>query len=143
MTTTASKSTPSAKKPASKQTPKPAAKAVAKKATPAAVPSMKFQYTQALHARADAVLNSIDSQPDQRGHGDALADLVAELVDAGMDHYFLRGLKMADLGFITEQSARLGMSGAVKVINSVSRKFIVRMNGAQLQAVASHIRSLT
>jgi hypothetical protein len=35
------------------------------------------------------------------------------------------------------------MSGAVKVINSVSRKFIVRMNGAQLQAVASHIRSLT
>lgn len=143
MTTTASKSTPSAKKPASKQTPKPAAKAVAKKATPAAVPSMKFEYTQALHARADAVLIAIVSQPDQRGHGDALADLVAELVDAGMDHYFLRGLKMADLGFITEQSARLGMSGAVKVINSVSRKFIVRMNGAQLQAVASHIRSLT
>jgi hypothetical protein len=143
MTTTASKSTPSAKKPASKQTPKPAAKAVAKKAKPAAVPSMKFEYTQALHARADAVLIAIVSQPDQRGHGDALADLVAELVDAGMDHYFLRGLKMADLGFITEQSARLGMSGAVKVINSVSRKFIVRMNGAQLQAVASHIRSLT
>lgn len=139
MTTTARKSTPSADKTA----PKPAAKAVAKKAKPAAVPSMKFEYTQALHARADAILIAIDSQPDQRGHGDALADLVAELVDAGMDHYFLRGLKMADLGFITEQSARLGISGAVKVINSVSRKFIVRMNGAQLQAVASHIRSLT
>lgn len=139
MTTTARKSTPSAKKPASK----PAAHAVAKKVTPAVAPSMKFHYSKALHTKVEVVLGAIDSQPDQRGHGDALADLVAELVDAGMDHYFLRGLKMADLGFITEQSARLGMSGAVKVINSVSRKFIVRMNGAQLQAVTSHIRSLT
>jgi len=34
------------------------------------------------------------------------------------------------------------MSGAVKLISSVSRKFIVRMDREQLLAVATHIRAL-
>jgi hypothetical protein len=49
---------------------------------------------------------------------------------------------LAEVGFISEQSARLGMSGAVKLISSVSRKFIVRMDQAQIRVVAAHIRSL-
>jgi hypothetical protein len=47
------------------------------------------------------------------------------------------------MGFVAEQSARLGMSGSVKLIASVSRKFIVRMDGAQLVVVSAHIRALT
>jgi len=121
---------------------KDSSRSTAKTIAPAVEPSMRFHHTTALRTRTESLLNAIDTQPDQRVHGDALAELVAELVEAGMDFYFLRGLKMANVGFITEQSARLGMSGAVKLINSVSRKFIVRMDGAQLQAVAAHIRSL-
>jgi hypothetical protein len=34
------------------------------------------------------------------------------------------------------------MSGAVKLVSSVSRKFIIRMDHAQLLVVATHIRSL-
>ena len=34
------------------------------------------------------------------------------------------------------------MSGAVRLISSISRKYIVRMNETQLLAVASHIRAL-
>ena len=71
-----------------------------------------------------------------------MADLVAELTEAGMDYYYLRALKLAKVGFVTEQSARLGVSGAVMLINSVSRKFIVRMDKAQLLVVARHIREL-
>ena len=72
-----------------------------------------------------------------------MADLVQELIEAGMDYYFLRALKMAQIGFVAEQSARLGMSGAVKLISSVSRKFIMHMDKQQLLIVASHIRALT
>ena len=59
-----------------------------------------------------------------------------------MDYYFLKPLKQAEVGFLAEQSARLGMSGAVKLVSSVSRKFIIRMDHAQLLVVATHIRSL-
>jgi hypothetical protein len=134
--------TTNAKTPA-KAIVKSPAKAVVKTATKAAAePSLRFFHSQELRAKTEAVLGALDAKPKGAGHADSLADLVAELVEAGMDYYFLRALTLAEVGFITEKSARLGMSGAVKLINSVSRKFIARMDAAQLQVVAQHIRSL-
>jgi hypothetical protein len=141
-------------KPAAKSTAKPAAKtAAAPRAKPVATvkavkvlapaePFLRFYHTPVLHARTDSVLTAIEESPECAGHGDALADLVAELTEAGMNYYYLRALKGAKVGFVVEQSARLAMSGAVKLISSVSRKFIVRMDDAQLLAVAQHIRHL-
>ena len=141
-------------KPAAKSTAKPAAKtAAAPRTKPVATakalkalaptePSLRFYHTPVLHARTDSVLTAIEESPESSGHGDALADLVAELTEAGMNYYYLRALKDAKVGFVVEQSARLAMSGAVKLISSVSRKFIVRMDDAQLLAVARHIRHL-
>ena len=89
------------------------------------------------------MLDAIEAEPSHPKHGNALADLVHELIEAGMDYYFLRALKHAQMGFVTEQSAKLGMSGAVKLISSVTRKFVLRMNQDQLLVVVSHIRALT
>lgn len=105
-------------------------------------PSLRFHHSKALRARSDAVLSALESSPTDAHHGAAVADLVAALVEAGMDYYFFRGLQAAQVGFIKEQSARLGISGATQLINSVSRKFIVSMDSKQLLAVAAHMRSL-
>lgn len=107
-----------------------------------AEPSLRFHHSKALRARSDAVLSALEQSPADSHHGAALADLVAALVEAGMDYYFLRALQLAKVGFIKEQSARLGVSGATQLINSVSRKFIVSMDANQLLAVAAHMRSL-
>lgn len=129
---TASKAAPAAKKTATRST-------AAKSSTE---PSLRFHHSKALRVRSDAVLAALEASPDEAHHRVAVADLVADLVDAGMDYYFLRALHLAEVGFIKEQSARLGISGAAKLINSVSRKFIVSMDSKQLLAVASHMRSL-
>jgi hypothetical protein len=89
-----------------------------------------------------AVLAAIEEADDPEEHRDALADLVADLTENGMDYYYLRALRLADTGYVAQQSARLGMSGAVKMISSVSRRFIMSMDKAQLLVVAAHIRSL-
>ena len=125
---------------------KSAAKSVTKSASVGAAasePSLRFYLSKALRQKTNTVLDALEAQPDHPKHGDAMATLVTELIDAGMDYYFLRALKLADVGFVTEQSARLGMSGAVKVISSVSTKIILRMDKSQLLVVASHIRTLT
>lgn len=127
---------PLAKKPAVS----PAKAPVAPKA--AAEPSMRFYHSRALREKTHAVLEALEAAPGHPRHGDALADLVTELIEAGMDYYFMRALKQAKVGFVTEQSARMGMSGAVKLISSVNRKFIVRMDKDQLLVVAQHIREL-
>ena len=103
---------------------------------------MRFYHSKALRTKTQAVLAALEATPDQPKHGEAMADLVADLTEAGMEYYYLRALKLAQVGFVVEQSARLGMSGAVMLINSVSRKFIVRMDKAQLLVVARHIREL-
>jgi hypothetical protein len=114
-----------------------------KKVMAAKQPFMRFYYSAALRAKTDAVLATLASEPGLDGHGEALADLVHELIEAGMDYYFIKALKEAEMGFVAEQSARLGMSGAVKLLSSVCRKFITRMNGDQLLLVATHIKGLT
>jgi hypothetical protein len=133
MTATATKTTKVSK----------AAKPPPARATPAQEPSLRFYHSKALRKRTDTVLDALEAAPDKPQHADAVADLVAALVEAGMDYYFMVPLKQAEVGFLKEQSARLGMSGAVTLINSVSRKFIVRMDAAQLLVIATHIRSLT
>lgn len=112
------------------------------KAAPAGEPSLRFYHSADLQARTDVVLAALEASPDPADHREVLADLVAELTAAGMNYYYLRALKEAQVGFVTEQSARLAMSGAVKLISSVSRKFLVRMDNGQLLAVAQHIRDL-
>ena len=146
-TTAASKTKPAVKaaaNPAAKKSPTTVPKA-APKATPkvSTEPSLRFHHSKELRAKTNAVLDALEAKPDHPQHGESLADLVNELIEAGMDYYFLQALKKAQVGFVTEQSARLGMSGAVKLISSVSRKFIVRMDKDQLLVVASHIRELT
>ena len=117
-------------------------KAAPARATVDQEPSLRFYHSKALRKRTDTVLTALEASPDKPQHPEAMADLVAELVEVGMDYYFMLPLKQAEVGFLKEQSARLGLSGAVTLINSVSRKFILRMDSDQLLVVASHIRSL-
>ena len=116
------------------------AKATGKRA--AQEPSLRFFHSAALREKTESVLSTVEAGPHHARHADAVADLVAELVEAGMEGYFLNALKAAQVGFVSEQSARLGIGGATKLISSVSRKFIVRMDPTQLRVVATHIRSL-
>jgi hypothetical protein len=132
-----------AKKSTTPSTAAPAAKAPrAAKSGVAHEPSMRFYHSKALRQKTDEVLSALEAHPGRKGHGEAVSDLVSDLIDAGMDYYFLKALKAADVGFVAEQSARLGMSGAVKLISSVSSKFLTRMDHSQLMVVATHIRSL-
>jgi hypothetical protein len=112
------------------------------RATTPCGPSLRFYHSEVLREKTHTVLSALESQPGHPRHGEAIADLVTHLIEAGMDYYFLKPLKQAEVGFVAEQSARLGISGAVKLVSSVSRKFIIRMDQTQLLVVATHIRSL-
>ena len=133
---------------ASSPPPSSTAKGAAKRTRSTAVavaPSsfLCFQLTPEAQHRLDAVLVAIEQSAEPDEHGEALADVVAELTDAGLSYYYLRAAKVAKVGFVVEQATRLAVSGAGKLISSVCRKYLVRMDGAQLLAVAGHIRALS
>jgi len=121
---------------------KTAPKAKTKSNVAAAKPFLRFYHSAELRKKMLAVLTALERAPDPEKHRENLADLVVELTESGMDYYYLRALKLGKAGFVVEQSARLAMAGAVRLIGSVSRTFIVRMDAAQLLVVSRHIREL-
>jgi hypothetical protein len=88
------------------------------------------------------VLASLEQSPGSTEHRDALADVVVELTNNGLDYCFMRPLELAKVGFLVRQSANLGLAGAQQVMGSVIRNIIGRMDPPQLLSVCSSIREM-
>ena len=86
-----------------------------------------------------SLVEALEQAENPVAHGDALADLVVELTNAGLDAYFMQPLKLAKPGFVVEQSASLGMVGVQRVLGTVIRRVIGRMDGTQLLSVCGSI----
>lgn len=89
-----------------------------------------------------AVLLAVETARDAAAHRGALADLVVELTNSGMDGYFMQPLKTAKAGFVVQQSASLGLAGAMQVMGAVIRSVIGRMDSPQVLSVSGSIRRL-
>lgn len=110
--------------------------------TPTNAPFMRFYHSEALRAKTLTVLNNLEQAKDPQQHRGHLAGVVVELLESGMDYYFMKPLKLAKVGFVVEQSAVVGMSGAIRMIAGVIHNIIGRMDKAQLLVVSTHIRHL-
>jgi hypothetical protein len=109
---------------------------------PTAKPFLRFYHSEGLRKKTLSVLRALERAQDAIGHREALADLVVELTNSGMDYYFMKPLKLAKAGFIVQQSANLGFAAAQQVMGSVIRNIIGRMDQPQLLSVCGYIRQL-
>ena len=105
-------------------------------------PFLRFYYSDGLRKKTLSVLSTLEQAQDATAHGGALADVVVELTNSGMDYYFMKPLRLAKTGFIVEKSANLGLAGAQQVMGSVIRSIIGRMDRPQLLSVCGSIRQL-
>ena len=105
-------------------------------------PFLRFYHSEALRKKTLSLLGTIEQAEDAAVHCDALANLVVELTNSGLDYYFMKQLKLAKPGFLVEQSANLGMAGVQQVMGSVIRQIIGRMDSPQLLSVCGSIRRL-
>ena len=129
------------RKASSRSRPKPGAEqAGARLQTASREYFLRFHHPAALRKKTLDVLERLETSADPRQHRTALADVVVDLTRCGMDAYFMKPLKLAKAGFITEQSAGLGMAGAVQVLSSVTRNIIGSMGSPQLLSVCRSIR---
>ncbi len=133
MTTPTKRAAPARAKPAAKST-------VPIKAS--SEPFLRFYHSKELRARTLKVLSTLEACDDPTEHCGVLTDLILELVDSGMDYYFLRSLKATGAGFVAQQSASLGLVGVKKVMGTVIRNVLGRMSGPQLLSVCATLREL-
>jgi CheY-like chemotaxis protein len=101
---------------------------------------MRFFHSAALRKRTEKLLTAIEGDTDPTPHADALADLVVDLTEAGMDDYFLKPLRQAKLGMLAQKTASLTTAGALRVMAPMVRRILRGADGAQLRVIAEHMR---
>jgi hypothetical protein len=121
---------------------KPSARKPSAASKPPSRPFLRFYHSEELRKKTLSVLGVVELARDATVHREALADIVVELSNSGMEYYFMGPLKLAKVGFIVQQSANLGLAGAQQVMGSVIRNIIGRMDGPQLLSVCGSIRQL-
>jgi hypothetical protein len=103
-------------------------------------PFLRFHHTQALRTKTLKLLAVVEAAEQPSAHSTALSDLVLELTDQGMDQFFMQSLKATQANFLVQQSAALGMAGVQKMMGSVIRNILGRMDDRQLLSVCGSIR---
>ncbi|MBU4519404.1 MAG: hypothetical protein KJ677_08310 [Gammaproteobacteria bacterium] len=121
-------------------TPAAAKRAPKKSAEPGPKPFLRFHHSQELRVKTLEVLEAVEGAEKATVHSGQLTELVLELTDCGMDQYFLQSLKATKANFVVQQSAALGLSGVQKVMGTVIRNIIGRMDDRQLLSVCDSIR---
>ena len=132
---------PTSSKRPSKSTVTPRVKRLATASAASTLPFLRFYYSKSLRAKTLAVLATVEKAKDSKQHRDALANIVVELTDSGMEYFYLKPLKLANVGFLVQQSANLGMTAPTGIMSSAIRTIIGRMDQAQLLAVCGYILS--
>ena len=105
-------------------------------------PSIRFFHSGPLRARTNRVLAAIAKDEDPTRHVGALSSVVVDLTNAGLDYYFLRPLKQAKVGFVSQQTAKLGMAGTMRLMSPVIRSILGGVNATQVRVIARHISHL-
>ena len=126
--------------PVKRAAPFTAERAPKKAAEPAAKPFLRFHHSHELRVKTLDVLVRIENADQPTAYRGELINLVLELTDSGMDQYFLQSLKAAKASFVVQQSAALGMAGVQKVMGTVIRNILGRMDDRQLLVVCGSIR---
>jgi len=111
-----------------------------KAAAPAAKPFLRFYHSQELRARTLEVLLAVECADEATAHRGHLSELVLELTNSGLDQYFIQPLKVTKVNFVVQQSATLGVSGMQKLMGTVVRNVLGRMDDRQLLSVCGSIR---
>ena len=101
---------------------------------------LRFHHSQELRAKTPQVLEAVEGAETPSEHAGRLTELVLELTDSGMNQFFLQPLKATKANFVVQQSAALGLSGVQKVLGTVIRNIVGRMDDRQLLSVCGSIR---
>ena len=138
MSTSAKRATPVSRKVAPKKAAAPASKP--KAVAPVSKPFMRFHHSHELRVKTLELLVTVENAEKATVYSGELTELVLELTDNGMDQYFLQPLKATKANFVVQQTAAMGLAGVQKVMGSVVRNILGRMDDRQLLSVCGSIR---
>jgi len=109
---------------------------------PTEKPYFRFTHSKPLRKRTLKILDAIDRDDDPTVHRKELSDNIIELFETGMSFFILNPLAKLKMGFVVEQSAKVGVASSLRVMAPVVRQVVGRMNKKQLRQLSKEMRRM-
>ena len=87
-----------------------------------------FEISAELRSRAEAVVESLRTDPDKQPHVPELIDVVLAMTDRGLHYYFLHPLEQAGVATMTRKAVDLAIGTAGRTLPLVVRKTVGSLN---------------
>jgi hypothetical protein len=101
-----------------------------------------FPISGDLHERIHGVLARLREAERPSERVSELIDVVVEMTDRGLTHYFLTPLEVAGVGRISQATAKVGLASVGKGLPLVIRKVLSSASDEELLALADFVEDL-
>jgi hypothetical protein len=88
------------------------------------------------------VMDDIREAPHDKGHRKALISLINQLADEGIDYFFLKSLKQAQLSFVKIKTAEVGLQTFKAGLQPLLKGIVNAMSDAQLLRIIDFMEGI-
>lgn len=101
-----------------------------------------FPITTELAHDVEQAIADIRQDPDSTDNARQGVKVILQLIDVGLDHYFLEAVRRMQLNKIGQQVIALSIRTAQRAINASIKQIITKLSAKQMLAVADFVEEL-
>jgi hypothetical protein len=93
---------------------------------------LAYPISDALSQKTYQVMENLREAPGDKAYRKALIDIVNELADVGLDHFFVKSLKHANMGFLKIKTAEIGLTTFKNGLKPILKSLVNGMGDKQI-----------
>ena len=91
----------------------------------------KFPVPKKIKSRIDKVIEKIEDSDKPKSHSKELSDIVNDLLDEGMNYFFIESLKRLKVNAIVRKPFELGINTSLRGLKMISPKIFKTLSEKQ------------
>ncbi len=103
---------------------------------------LTFPIDQLLEQKTTLLLTEIAEADDATFYAKRLGFVIEELAEAGVEHFFVKAVEIAEVGTVLKTLINTGIASAQKTMLAVIKRVMKRSSHEQIQSYASYIDQL-
>ena len=102
----------------------------------------KFPVSEKIARRIDNVVADIDSSDNPKSFSKELSDIVNDLLDEGMDYYFVDSLKRIKVNAIVRKPFEIGINTSLRGLKMISPKIFKTLSDKQFEGAVEILKEM-
>lgn len=103
---------------------------------------LAYPLSEPLAQKTFQTMENLREAPGDKANRKALIDLVNELADVGLDHFFVKSLKHANMGFLKIKTAEIGLTTFKNGLKPILKSLVNGMGDKQILKIVDFMEEV-